>query len=249
MTVYLVGAGPGDPDLLTVKGARLLQNAQVVIFDRLISPEIMALANPAAILVDAGKRSTGDSGLQDDINAWLVEYGRQYETVVRLKGGDPFVFGRGGEEILACKEAGIPVEVVPGISSAIAAPAYAGIPVTHRAVSTSFTVVTGSESPEKESSTLDYAALAKMETLVFLMAVKALPQITAALIQHGRPPETPVACIESGTLPEQRLITGTLATIPEIAAGQALKAPAIIVIGEVAALAQSMAWRHDKEQL
>lgn len=236
MTVYLVGAGPGDPGLITVRGQTLLQAADVILYDRLVADELLLLAKPDALLINVGKNPHGRRVSQEHINDLLVAYGREKNCVVRLKGGDPFVFGRGGEEMLACQQAGIPVEVVPGVSSATAVPAYAGIPVTHRALSTSFTVVTGHE--RDGHSTLNYEALAQLDTLVFLMGVKHLPEITTSLMLHGRAPDTPVACIESGTYAHQRTMRGTLATITEIA--HDLQPPSIIVVGEVADL--NLAW-------
>ncbi|MCL4878723.1 MAG: uroporphyrinogen-III C-methyltransferase [Anaerolineae bacterium] len=237
MTVYLIGAGPGDPGLITVRGQALLRVADVILYDRLISDELLLLAKSDALLINVGKNPHGRSVPQEQINDLLIEYGHQKPCVVRLKGGDPFVFGRGGEEMMACQQAGIPVEVVPGVSSAIGVPAYAGVPITHREVSRSFTVVTGHE--RDGQSTLNYAALAKLDTLVFLMGVKNLPDITSSLILHGRSPETPVVCIESGTYDHQRTVSGTLATITAMAAD--LKPPSIIVVGEVAGL--GLTWK------
>lgn len=243
MTVYLVGAGPGDPGLLTVRGQALLQTADVIIYDRLASADLLYLARPDALLIDAGKSPDHkESTSQAWINALLVEYGAEL-TVVRLKGGDPFVFGRGGEEILACKAAGIPIEVVPGVTSAVAAPAYAGIPVTHRNISTSFTVVTGHENPDKPDSTINYAALAQLETLIFLMGVRSLPEITASLTAHGLAPDTPAACIECAATLHQRVLTGTAATISTIAAQNNLRPPAVIVFGKTAGLIDELAWQ------
>lgn len=232
MTVYLIGAGPGDAGLITVRGQAILKIADVIIHDRLVAEELLFLAKPDALIINVGKNPHGKSTSQEHINQLLMEYG--HLCVARLKGGDPFVFGRGGEELIACQQAGIPVEVVPGVSSAIGVPAYAGVPVTHRDVSTSFTVVTGHERNGK--STVHYEALATLDTLVFLMGVQQLPEITANLIEFGRSPDTPVMCIEWGTYAHQRTVSGTLATMVEIAAQSDLQPPSIIVVGEVAGL-------------
>ncbi len=233
MTVYLVGAGPGDPGLLTVRGAELLRRADVVVYDRLASSALLELAPPGAELIAAGK-SPGDVDLtQDQTNQVLVDKGRTAECVVRLKGGDPFVFGRGGEEAEALAAAGIPFEVVPGITSAIGAAAYAGIPVTHRGVSTHFTVVTGHEDPAKDRTDVDWAALARAGgTLVILMGAGRIGEIARRLIEGGRAPDTPVAAVRNGTRPDQVTVRATLATV----AGAGVKAPSAIVVGDVAAL-------------
>src|ERR1044071_6543376 len=208
--VYLVGAGPGDPGLLTVRGAELLGRADVVVYDRLASPALLALAPAGAELIAAGK-SPGDVDLtQEQTNQLLVEKGRTAECVVRLKGGDPFVFGRGGEEAEALAAAGIPFEVVPGITSAIGAAAYAGIPVTHRGVSTHFTVVTGHEDPAKDRTDVDWAALARAGgTLVILMGAARIGDIAQQLIEGGRPPSTPVAAVRNVTRPDQVTVRAT----------------------------------------
>ncbi len=233
MTVYLVGAGPGDPGLLTRRGEELLRAADVVVYDRLAPSALLELARPTAELVDVGK-APGDAPMsQDQINAVLVDRGRAGLEVVRLKGGDPFVFGRGGEEAEACLGAGIPFEVVPGITSAIAAAAYAGIPVTHRRVSTSFTVVTGHEDPTKGTSDTDWDALAKAGgTLVILMGAGRISDIARALVAGGRDAGTPVAAVRFGTRPEQRTLRATLGTI----ADAGVKSPSAIVVGDVAGL-------------
>ncbi len=230
-TVYLVGAGPGDPGLLTVRAAEVLARADVVVHDRLAEASLLDLAPAAAERIDVGK-SPGGPIDQEGINRLLVEHGRSGQAVVRLKGGDPFVFGRGGEEASACIEAGVPFEVVPGISSAIAAPAYAGIPVTHRGLSTSFTVVTG-HSRHSVDSEIDWTSLARAgDTIIVLMGVSHRAEIARRLVEAGRPPTTPVACVRWGTRPEQRTIRTTLAGLGEAA----LEAPVAIVIGQVAAL-------------
>jgi uroporphyrinogen III methyltransferase/synthase len=233
MTVYLVGAGPGDPGLLTVRGAELLAQADVVVYDRLASPSLLALVPVGAELVSAGKAPGAVDLSQDEINAVLVDRGRTAATVVRLKGGDPYVFGRGGEEAEALAAAGVPFEVVPGITSAIGAAAYAGIPVTHRGVSTHFTVVTGHEDPSKARTDVDWTALARAGgTLVILMGAGRIGDIARALIDGGRAPTTPVAAVRNGTRTDQRTVRATLATI----ADAAVRAPSAIVVGEVAAL-------------
>lgn len=238
--VYLVGAGPGDPDLLTVRGLEALQGAQVVIYDRLVNPVLLEEAPPVAIRIFAGKESNHHSLPQEEINTLLVEYARCGYRVVRLKGGDPFVFGRGGEEAEALARAGIPFEIVPGVSSAIAVPAYAGIPVTHRRLSSSFAVVTGHEAC-KSGPAVNWATLAKaVDTLVILMGLNHLPEIAEKLIAHGRSSETPVAVIRWGTTRAQETITGTLGDIGREAAGA--KPPAIIVIGDVVSLGNRLRW-------
>jgi len=237
MTVFLVGAGPGDPGLLTRRGEALLRDADVVVYDRLASSELLDLAPAAAERVDVGKAPGRAAMTQEEINALLVERGTRGLRVVRLKGGDPFVFGRGGEEAEALRAAGVPFEVVPGVTSAVAAPAYAGIPVTHRGLSTHFTVVTGHEDPAKDETATDWAALARTGgTLVILMGVGRLAEITRALIAGGRAPSTPVAAVQWGTRAEQRTIRATLATI----ADAGVESPSAIVVGEVAAL--DLAW-------
>mgnify|MGYP002639578300 CR=1 FL=1 len=241
--VYLVGAGPGDPGLLTVKGAECLKNADVVVYDRLASPELLALAPESAERVFMGKEPETPGGFQQQINDTLSTAALQGKIVVRLKGGDPFVFGRGGEEIDTLIEAGVPYEVVPGITSAIAVPAYSGVPVTHRGLSTSFTVVTGSEDPTKPGIDTDWVALAKVKgTLVVLMGWRALPNIIDALVANGKPADTPVVVTQWGTTPKQRSVSGTLANIVERGNTAGLSNPVITVIGAVAALHERMRW-------
>src|SRR4051812_24832074 len=233
MTVYLVGAGPGDPGLLTVRGAELLARADVVVYDRLASPALLALAPADAELITAGKAPGQVDLTQEQINEVLVERGRRADCVVRLKGGDPFVFGRGGEEAEALAAAGIPYEVVPGVTSAIGALAYAGIPITHRGVSTHFTVVTGHEDPVKGRTDVDWDALARVGgTLVILMGAGKIADIAPRLIDGGLAPSTPVAAVRNGTRIDQHTVRATLATIGE--AG--VRAPSAIVVGDVAAL-------------
>jgi uroporphyrinogen III methyltransferase/synthase len=233
VTVYLVGAGPGDPGLLTVRGAALLRRAEVVVYDRLIAPSLLDLAPPRAELVDVGKRP-GRPHRQDEINALLVDRGRSAGTVVRLKGGDPFLFGRGGEEAEALRAAGVPVEVVPGVTSAFAAPAAAGVPVTHRGLSTSVTVVTGHVGDVSEPGGVDWDALARAGgTLVVLMGMERRAEIAEALVAGGRAASTPVRVVHWGTTAHQRSVTTTLGEL----AGVELEAPSVIVVGPVAAMA------------
>jgi uroporphyrin-III C-methyltransferase len=242
-TVYLVGAGPGNPDLITVRGLRLLQCADVVVYDRLIPDELLDEARPGAELIYAGKKPCHTGITQDEINSILVAEAREGRVVVRLKGGDPFVFGRGGEEAMACYKAGIPFEVVPGVSSAISVPAYAGVPVTYRGVSASFTVFAGHEDPSKEGGQVDYDALARSGTLVLLMGVSRLEQIMNRLMAAGLAPETPAICIEWGTTERQRVVEGTAETIAHRVAEAGLGTPATTVIGAVAALpAEGLRW-------
>lgn len=241
--VWLVGAGPGDPGLLTVKGAQLLGSADVVVYDRLASPALLALAPEGAERVAMGKEPETPGAFQTQINDALVRHALAGKRVVRLKGGDPFVFGRGGEEAEAVRAAGVDYEIVPGITSAIAVPAYAGIPVTHRGVSTSFTVVTGSEDPTKPDSSVDWAALAKVSgTLVVLMGWRALPSIVEALVAAGKPANTPAALVSWGTTPRQRTVSGTLADIVDKGKAGGISNPVISVIGPVAGLRERLGW-------
>jgi len=238
VTVYLVGAGPGDPGLLTLRARELIDAADVILYDRLIPPGI--LDGVAAELVYVGKQGGGPQMPQEEIDRLLVQYGTGGRTVVRLKGGDPFVFGRGGEEALVLREAGIPYEVVPGITAGIAAPAYAGVPVTHRELASGVAFVTGHENPDKPETALDWPALAAFPgTLVFYMGVKALPRIASQLIAGGRPASQPVAVVEQGTLPGQKTV---LSTLGEIGSVTGIRAPAITLVGEVAALRERLAW-------
>jgi uroporphyrin-III C-methyltransferase len=242
-TVYIVGAGPGDPGLITVKGLRLLQQADVVVYDRLIPDELLDEARAEAELIYVGKSPYRSGITQDAINATLIEKAREGWIVVRLKGGDPFVFGRGGEEALACNHAGIPFEIVPGVSSAIAVPAYAGVPVTYRGLSASFTVFAGYEDPTKGNGQVDYEALARSGTLVLLMGVSRLTQIMNRLMAAGLAPDTPAICIEWGTTERQRVVEGTAQTIARLVAEAGLDTPATTVIGAVASLpAEGLRW-------
>ena len=239
--VYLVGAGPGDPDLITRKGLRCLRLADVVVYDRLVSPELLDEAPLGAERIFVGKQPGCHAITQEQISALLIHYARLGRTVVRLKGGDPFVFGRGGEEALALSAAGIPVEIVPGVSSAIAVPAYAGIPVTQRAYAGAVTIVTGHE--QHDWAAVNWDALAQAGgTLVILMGVELLAQIAQRLLAGGLAPDTPAAVIQQGTLPEQRTIKGTLATIAQHATEERIQSPAIIVFGAVVALSDALNW-------
>ena len=232
MTVYLVGAGPGDPGLLTLRGAEVLRLADVVVHDRLSAVELLELAPDTAERIDVGKAPRHHRMTQDDINALLVERGLTGQTVVRLKGGDPFVFARGSEEAHALAAAGVPYEVVPGITSALAVPAYGGIPVTQRFSSTSFTVVTGHEDPSSGDGTVDWGAVANTGgTLVILMGVGRWPQIAERLLAAGRSPDTPAAAVRWGSRPNQHTVRATIATL----ADHPLEAPSVIVVGQVAA--------------
>jgi uroporphyrinogen III methyltransferase / synthase len=243
--VFLVGAGPGDPGLLTLRAVELLGSADVVLYDRLIPTGALRHARPEAELVYVGKQGGGPQMPQEEIDRLLVEHGRAGRRVVRLKGGDPLVFGRGGEEALKLREAGITFEIVPGVTAGVAAPAYAGIPVTHRELASGVAFVTGHEDPDKPESALDWAALARFPgTLVFYMGVRALPRIAERLQAEGRPADEPVAVVERGTLPGQRTVLATLADVAEKAAG--VKAPAVTLVGPVAALRADLAWLEQR---
>lgn len=234
--VSLVGAGPGDPELLTLRAARRIGAAEVVVHDRLVHPQVIALAPPRALRIDAGKRRRHHRLRQRDIHRVLIDHARAGRTVVRLKGGDPYLFGRGGEEAAALAAAGVDFEVVPGVSSALAAPAAAGIPVTHRGVARSLAILTAS-GRDGADGLPDDTALRAIDTLVVLMGVKRLPWVVASLLRAGRPPETPAAVVESATLSGQRVLRATLAELPAVAARAAVRSPAAIVVGEVTALA------------
>jgi uroporphyrin-III C-methyltransferase len=240
--VYLVGAGPGDPGLMTLKGKALLECADVVIYDALVSPQILAMINPEAEQINAGKRKGMHSMYQEDITQVLIAKASEAAIVVRLKGGDPFIFGRGGEEMQGIVEAGIAVEVVPGITSGIAAPAYAGIPLTHRAYSSSVTFVTGHEGAGKYRPAVNWQAIAHgSETIVIYMGIHNLPYIVEQLTIAGLSPQTPVALIRWGTRPEQEELSGTLETIVQRVEETKFEAPAIVVIGNVVNLHDRLA--------
>lgn len=245
--VSLIGAGPGDPGLLTLRGAEALASADVVVYDYLANPALLAYAPSDAERIYVGKKAGSHTLSQDEINARLVERGLAGQRVARLKGGDPFVFGRGGEEALALVEAGVPFEVVPGVTSAVAAPAYAGIPVTHRGLSSSFAVVTGHEDPTKDQSAVDWPHLAVgVDTLIFLMGVGNLPQIVEQLVAHGRPADTPVALVRWGTMPDQQTVSGTLSDIAERVEVAGLRPPAVTVVGRVAGLREHLRWLEER---
>jgi len=229
--VYLVGAGPGDPRLITVRGLEVLRASDVVVYDRLVNPALLDEAPPRAERIAAGKRPGGHSTRQATINALLIERALAGLTVTRLKGGDPFVFGRGGEECEALHDAGIPFEIIPGVTSATAVPAAAGIPLTHRRHASAFAVVTGHQCDD--ASAVDWEALARIPTLVVLMGLRALPEIARRLLAHGARPGTPAAVVACGTTPAQRTITGTLATIARLADDAGLEPPATLIIGDV----------------
>jgi len=241
--VFIVGAGPGDPGLLTLNAQKALAHADVVLYDALIDSRILELIPETARKIFRGKRSKKGALSQAHINAWLVRWAKQGKKVVRLKGGDPFVFGRGAEEALELKRRGIDFEIVPGISSAIAVPAYAGIPVTHRAMNSSFTVVTGHEDPTKPEALIEWKSLALNEgTLVFLMGLHTLRGVCARLIQEGKKGNTPAAVIQSGTTLRQKTVAGTLETIAALTEKFHLKAPATVVVGKVVALRKKLQW-------
>ena len=249
--VYLAGAGPGDPGLLTVRARDLLAACDVIATDALANPEIVAAArraNPDVEVLDVGKRGGSErSASQEDINALLVRLGREGRRVVRLKGGDPLVFGRGSEEAQALAEAGVPFEIIPGVTAGVAAPAYAGIPVTHRGVATSVTFVTGHEDPAKPETQTDWSALARAGgTIVLYMGVKTLPRIAGALMQGGMSPDTPAASVQWGTHARQRTVSATLSTLADAVAREGLSAPVITVIGNVVSLREEIAWFESK---
>lgn len=236
--VYIVGGGPGDPGLITVKGLDCLRRADVVLYDRLAAPELLDEAPSHAELINVGKEPKRQRRSQDEINALLIEKACEGKIVVRLKGGDPFVFGRGGEECQALAEAGIHYEIVPGVSSAIAVPAYAGIPVTHRGVTTAFTVVAGHTGGA--DSDIDWASISRTGTIIFLMGVEHLPEIVAQLVAHGRLPDTPAALIREGTTQNQLVVTGTLEDIVEKT--RDIRPPAVFIVGEVVSLREPIDW-------
>lgn len=242
-TVYLVGAGPGDPGLLTLRAAELIESADAIVYDALVSPAILERRSAHAEMVFVGKRGGEPSPSQEEINGVLVTLARRQACVVRLKGGDPFVFGRGGEEALALRRAGISFEVVPGVTAGVAVPAYAGIPVTHRGVASSVAFVTGHEDPAKEESDVDWDHLARgVGTVVMYMGVRRMRANFRRLMEAGRPASTPAAVIEWGTYPRQRTVTGTLETLPDLVEAARIGAPAITVVGEVVGLREEMKW-------
>ncbi|MGW2156104.1 uroporphyrinogen-III C-methyltransferase [Nonomuraea sp. NPDC001699] len=239
--VALVGGGPGDPGLITVRGRQLLAQADVVIADRLAPRALLDELAPDVELIDAAKVPYGRSLSQEKINELLVDRARQGKFVVRLKGGDPFVFGRGGEEMIACARAGIPVLVVPGITSAVAVPAAAGVPVTHRGVSQEFHVISVHVAPDDPASTVDWPGLARSQgTLVLMMAVERLPKVAEALLRDGRAPETPVMVVQDGTLPTQRAVIAPLSTVADRVSAAGIRPPAIVIVGDVVRVGQEV---------
>ncbi|WNY23181.1 Uroporphyrinogen-III C-methyltransferase [Methanimicrococcus hongohii] len=243
--VYLAGSGPGDPDLLTVKARRLIDEADVVIYDQLPGEAILSLIPEKTEKIDAGKYSGNHTLTQDKINEAIIEKAKEGKTVLRLKGGDPYVFGRGGEEAEELVKVGIEFEVVPGITSAVAAPAYAGIPVTHRNSNSMVTFITGHEDPTKEETGLDWELLAKFDgTLVIFMGVKMLERNCGELLKYGMDPKTPVALVEKGTRPDQRVTIGKLENIAALAEERNVKAPAITIIGNVVNLHDILGEQH-----
>lgn len=245
--VYFVGAGPGDPKLLTLRGAELLQEADVVVYDRLVNVELLKHAKQNAELIYCGKQPQTTCISQEEINQILVYHGERGKKVVRLKGGDSTVFGRVGEEAATCRQHGLYFEIVPGITSGIAAPAYAGIPLTHRELSSSFAVVAGHRRKDGKHEEINWQGLATgVDTLVFYMGVKQIEMIQEQLLFHGRKPSTPVAIIQWGTCDVQKTVTGELGTIVEDLKTEAIQSPAIIVVGEVVKLRNELAWFEEK---
>src|SRR5690348_3939001 len=246
-TVYLVGAGPGDAGLLTVRGAELLARAEVLVYDALVNPGLLRLAPKTAEIIYAGKRAKDHAIPQAELNQLLIAKAREGKTVVRLKGGDPYVFGRGGEEAEELADAGVPFEVVPGVSSFVAVPNYAGIPITHRDFCSKLTLITGHEDPAKEASSIDWEQVAKTPgTKVIMMGTDRIGQIAEILTHHGTPRDTPVAMVRWGTTGRQQSIAGTLGTIAEIAAREKIGPPTVAVIGEVVKLRDKLDWFERK---
>ena len=247
--VYLIGAGPGDPGLLTLRGKEILECADVVVYDRLVSPAILGMCNPKAKMVDVGKMPTHHKVKQSEINKLLVQFAKENPAgvIARLKGGDPFVFGRGGEEALELVGAGVEFEVVPGITSAISVPAYAGIPVSHRGIATSFHIITGHEKAESNGElSLDFETLARCPgTLIFLMGIANMDFIAKRLMECGKDPKTPLAFIEKGTTPYQRTVMATLETAGETIVRENVTAPAITIMGGVVELGKALAWKKN----
>ena len=246
--VYLVGAGPGHPDLLTLRAAELLKIAEVVIYDRLIQEEVLAFCNPSAERIYMGQPVGKHESRQDEVHALLVKKAGEGKVVVRLKGGDPFLFGRGGEEVEFLAEHNVPFEVVPGVSAALAAPLAAGIPVTHRELASSVAIVTGHEA-KTDSSRIRWEALSKVDTLIFLMGVHNARYICANLIKHGCRPETPAAMIQMAFWPDQRILTGTLANIADEVERAGIKPPATLVVGTVVGFRRQLGMRDQNSNV
>ncbi|MCR6096921.1 uroporphyrinogen-III C-methyltransferase [Salipaludibacillus agaradhaerens] len=245
--IYFVGAGPGDPKLITVRGAELLQQADVIIYDRLVNPQLLSYAKKDVDLVYCGKTPDEPSISQEAINNLLVFHGLKGQTVVRLKGGDPAIFGRVGEEAAFCQRHHLKFEIVPGITSGIAAPIYAGIPLTHRDFSSSFAVITAHRRKNSETDDINWSSLAKgIDTLVFYMGIKQIDHIQQKLILHGRSPDTPVAIIRWGTCDNQETVTTTLTAMPDIVKSRRIQAPAIIVVGNVVKVREQLSWFENK---
>jgi uroporphyrin-III C-methyltransferase len=240
-TVYLVGAGPGDPELLTLRALRIIGDADILVYDQLVSDAILALVNPAAERIYAGKQRGNHAVPQDDLNQLLVKLARTHKRIVRLKGGDPYTFGRGGEEVETLRENGIPFEVVPGVTAAAGVAAYAGIPLTHRNYAQACVFVTGHL--KDGSMNLDWPGLARRrQTVIIYMGLHGLSYLCEQLIAHGLPTDWPAAIVQQGTTPNQRTVTGTLTTLPAIAESAGLKAPTLIIVGEVVRLKDKLAW-------
>ena len=247
--VVIAGAGPGDPELITLRAARSLERADAVIYDRLVSPQLLDLCPPGCRRIFAGKAAGSHTMAQGEINALLIGLARRGNEVVRLKGGDPFVFGRGGEEALALAEAGVPFEIIPGVTSAVAAPAYAGVPVTHRGLASAVTFVTAHEDPEKPGPEVDYAHLARSTgTLVFLMGARSIGRIARKLLEGGMAEDTPAAIIEDASTSCQRTLRCTLGQAPSFAEREEVSPPAVVVIGAVARLADELAWYRPEDE-
>lgn len=245
--VYIVGAGPGDPDLMTIKALKILKLADVVIYDKLLNPEILKNCHSLCKFIFAGKSADHHTISQKNINNLMINFAKENKIVVRLKGGDPFIFGRGGEEALELKKEQIPFEIVPGVTSAIAGPAFAGIPVTHRGISSSVTFITGHEDPYKKSDNLDYKHLAKDKgTLVFLMSARSIGRISFTLIKNGMAKETPIAIVENATKEFQRNFTDTLENAVTLAEREEISSPAIFIVGNVAKLSNELDWFKKK---
>jgi uroporphyrin-III C-methyltransferase len=240
-TVYLVGAGPGDPELLTLRALRIIGEADVLVHDHLVSQAILDLVNPAAERIYAGKERGNHAVPQDDLNLLLVQLAKTNRRIVRLKGGDPYTFGRGGEEVETLKEHGVPFEVIPGITAAAGVASFAGIPLTHRNYAQACVFVTGHL--KDGSMNLDWPGLVRRrQTVIIYMGLNGLPYLCEQLVAHGLPPDWPAAIVQQGTTPNQRTVTGTLATLPELAVTAGLKAPTLIIVGEVVKLRDKLSW-------